>query len=151
MAKLLPTFLKNMSLVRICFGFDDDVCGRIVMGDRYGDLVLKLPARRAYYSADGKLDLMFTTNLDGRVEQFIKPSMRPNHYNIFDLLKSKGVVVEKPSKEDKDKTDLVKVVPEPPSGKVPKSEFNMVSKSREDIIKENCSKIPNFVPWHPVK
>lgn len=77
---LMPTFIKNMSLIRICFGFDDETCGRIVLGEKYGDLAFKLPARRAYYSADGKIDMIFTTNLrepDGssRIKQFIQPSI----------------------------------------------------------------------------
>lgn len=70
---LCPTFIKNMSNIRICFGFDDESCGRIVLGDRDGALVLDLPPRRAYVNTTGSLELIFTTNLTGRRDMFIRP------------------------------------------------------------------------------
>lgn len=144
-AKLMPTFIKNMSLIRICFGFDDDVCGRIVLGDKYGDLVLKLPARRAYYSADGKVDLLFTTNLKGRIEIFIKHSFVYNHETIFDKIKSL----------EKNNDNIIEFKKEPQNqkpmslGKIFKQDFSQVNKSKEEILKENIKKIPGFVPYIP--
>lgn len=71
---LCPTFIKNMSSIRICFGFDDESCGRIVLGDRDGSRVVNLPARRAYINNNGALELMYTPNLYGRRDMFIEPN-----------------------------------------------------------------------------
>jgi S-DNA-T family DNA segregation ATPase FtsK/SpoIIIE len=142
-AKLMPTFLKNMSLIRICFGFDDDICGRIVLGDKYGDLVLKLPARRAYYSADGKVDLMFTTNLKGRIEQFIKPSFKLGHITVFDVIK--GFKKTNPTINTIQTKDS-----QTTSGKLPPQDYSKVNKSLDEILEENIKKIPGFVPYNPV-
>lgn len=70
---LCPTFIKNMTSIRICFGFDDDSPGRIVLGERDGEKVKGLPPRRAYVNNDGKLSLMYTMNLTGRRDAYIRP------------------------------------------------------------------------------
>lgn len=101
---LMPTFIKNMSLIRICFGFDDETCGRIVLGEKYGDLAFKLPARRAYYSADGKIDLIFTTNLreldnSSRIKQFIQSSIKNNTIkNVHDRNNKSASILDSKSK-----------------------------------------------------
>jgi hypothetical protein len=146
----MPTFLKNMSLCRVSFGFTDDVCGRIVLGDKYGDLVIGLPARRAYYLVDDKCDMLFTTNLKGHIEQFIKPSFRPGHRTIFDILEARKTL-NKSNKEKSNCKPSIEAPTQQPSGKVSKMEFDKVVKTKEEILKENCDKIPNFVPWQPNK
>jgi hypothetical protein len=134
-----PSFLKNMCTIRICFSFNDDVGPRIVLGEKYASLAVGLPQRRAYYITRGKCDLLFTTNLTGRIEPFIKPKMKIGHKTVFDIIKSEDI---KPSKP--------KTYRQTP-GKTPKIDFSKVEKTPEQIIQENISKIPNFVPWEPIK
>lgn len=58
---LMPTFLKNMTSTRICFGFDDQICSQIVLGNNNAH---KLPQRRAAMYTDGQPEKMiFTTDL----------------------------------------------------------------------------------------
>ncbi|WP_275372752.1 FtsK/SpoIIIE domain-containing protein [Clostridium tertium] len=59
--QLMPTFLKNMTSTRICFGFNDAVCSQIVLGN---DDAHKLPERRAIYLAEtGEQHMLYTTDL----------------------------------------------------------------------------------------
>lgn len=96
---LCPTFLKNMSSVRICFGFDDESCGRIVLGDKDGSRVEGLPARRAYISNNGALELMYTTNLNNRRNMFIEPN------EVKDKKSSKEIHKEKEEAKQEKKID----------------------------------------------
>lgn len=84
---LCPTFIKNMSSIRICFGFEDDSPGRIVLGEKDGALVHNLPARRAYVNNNGKMDLIYTTNLAGRRDAYIRPHEVEDKTDFFDLKK----------------------------------------------------------------
>ena len=144
---LCPTFIKNMSLIRICFGFDDESCGRIVLGEKYGDLALKLPARRAYYSADGKIDLMFTTNLrnfDGssRIKEFIKDSIEPNHKTIFDEFEeeiNKNISKKKSNKVKQVGNGVIEV--NPSKIKLSKDDAKTAAKDKEKIIHKNIKEV----------
>lgn len=66
---LMPTFLKNMSANRICFGFDDKICSQIVLGN---DNAHKLPQRCAIVSTDGYPErMLFTTDLRASAKDII--------------------------------------------------------------------------------
>lgn len=78
--ELCPTFLKNMSNTRVCFGFEDDICSRIVLGN---DLAKNLPPRRAYVLTESKCSLIFTTNLENRIQQYIEPHYKQNRRDLF--------------------------------------------------------------------
>lgn len=138
--ELMPTFLKNQSLVRICFGFDDKICSQIVLGN---DLAYQLPPRRAYYTAGGKCDLLFTTDLTGRIEQYIRPHFL-SHRTILDNIKSQNV---NSNKSTSHKTTL-----RPASGKVPKQEqdFSKVDQTAEEVLEENIKKISGYIPYAPL-
>lgn len=88
--KLCPTFIKNMSSVRICFGFDDESCGRVVLGEENGHLVHKMPARRAYALVNGAFELMFTTNLTDKRDMYITPHEVENREDILDKIKKES-------------------------------------------------------------
>lgn len=88
---LMPTFLKNMSSVRICFGFDDAICSEIVLGNR---LAHNLPPRRAYYSSSIGSGLLYTTNLQGKIEPIVKRNSVKNPYYLTDELKNPPVCRE---------------------------------------------------------
>jgi len=81
---LCPTFLKNMSNTRVCYGFEDEVCSRIVLGS---DLAKGLPPRRAYTLVNGRLNLIFTTNLENRIEKYLRPHYINNRRDLFEDLK----------------------------------------------------------------
>jgi hypothetical protein len=105
--ELCPSFLKNMSLTRVCFGFEDEVCSRIVLGN---DMAVGLPPRRAYYLVEGKFNMLFTTNLDGRMEQFLRPHFDLKHNTLFsnlEKLKKDYRILDdsssKPNKSNKNK------------------------------------------------
>lgn len=122
---LMPTFLKNMSSVRICFGFDDDVCSQIVLGN---NLAHKLPPRRAYYSSSIGDGLLYTTNLQGKIEPIVKKNSVKNPTYITDELKNLCVVRPiKPRSKAKEK---------------PKNEF--VNINGKNVSLNEPVKIPNF-------
>lgn len=79
--ELCPTFLKNMSNTRVCFGFEDDICSRIVLGN---DLAKNLPPRRAYVLTESKCALMFTTNLENRIRQYLEPHYKKHRRDLFE-------------------------------------------------------------------
>lgn len=117
--ELCPTFLKNMSNTRVCFGYEDNICSQIVLGN---DLAKGLPPRRAYGYINGKLELIFTTNLDGRMQPYLKPHYKTNRRDLFEDLKK----VQKfhHAVDVKSKTN----------------DKNVESKGKEDIKKENENK-----------
>ncbi|MCD3319527.1 cell division protein FtsK [Clostridium botulinum D/C] len=231
---LMPTFLKNQSNVRICFGFKDEVCGRIVLGEDRGRLVTTLQPRKAYYVSNSGEGYLYTTNLrnkngSSRILNYIKPSMTnkkesSNVHHVSDCKVAKnqqdikhnnknkpkdnetrikekinqlkiqmdkinentkdtsvqqGKVIKFPnqhhhnsdntsvksisqtiSNDTKNNVDITRSNHEPTSTKTIKnpnidSNFNKVNipkvKSKEDVIRENIKKIPNFVPYEPPK
>lgn len=87
--ELCPPFIKNMSSVRICFGFEDEACGRVVLGDKHADLVVGLPPRRAYVNNNGTMELMFTTNLKDRRDIFIRKHEVADKPDIFEEIRKK--------------------------------------------------------------
>lgn len=117
--ELCPTFLKNMSNTRVCFGFEDEICSRIVLGN---DLAKGLPPRRAYVLMNGRLDLIFTTNLENRMEKYLKPHYKNKRRDLFEDLKklqtSRIDLVSKSKVKNKDTT-------------------NNRTKGKEDISKDN--------------
>lgn len=79
---LCPSFLKNMSNVRLCFGYDDSICSEIVLGT--GDTsAVGLPPRRAVYKTHGTKSLIFTTNLEGKIEEYLRPFQMFNKRDLF--------------------------------------------------------------------
>ena len=101
--KLCPTFIKNMSSVRVCFGFDDESCGRIVLGDKDGGLILGLPPRRAYINSNGALRMLYTTNLEGRRDMYIKPHEVKNKKDFFNSIKTDVATINSITSADIDK------------------------------------------------
>jgi S-DNA-T family DNA segregation ATPase FtsK/SpoIIIE len=85
--ELIPIFIKNQSSVRICFGFEDLVCCAIVLGDELAKYAHKLPPRKAYFSNNEYHGYLYTSNLKGRINMFIKDSIKPNHRALFSDLK----------------------------------------------------------------
>lgn len=68
--ELMPTFLKNMTSTRVCFGFTDAVCSEIVLGNKSAH---KLPERRAVFASEtGEERLFYTTDLRGVADDYIK-------------------------------------------------------------------------------
>lgn len=96
---LCPTFIKNMSNIRICFGFEDESCGRIVLGDRDGHLVVNLPPRRAYVNNNGAMELMFTTDLKDRRDKYIRPHEVNNKRDILDEIQHSRELTQKPDEK----------------------------------------------------
>lgn len=125
--ELMPTFIKNMSSIRVCFGFDDRVCSEIVLGN---ELAWKLPARRAYFSADGKTDLLFTTDLKGRIEPVIRPHFMP-HKTWLDIIKPRI------------QGSTSRLQQRPPA------DYSKVYRSPEQLLNENIKKIDGWVPYQP--
>lgn len=142
--ELCPTFLKNMSNTRICFGYDDNVCSRIVLGDD-DDSATGLPPRRAIYKINGKRTMLFTTNLDGKLAQYLKPHQVKNKRTLFeDLEKQKKVlVVSQPipaPAPPKDKEATNKILPPKESIPIPAKEKEAINKT--DIPKDNANSSP---------
>jgi len=98
--ELCPTFLKNMSNIRICFGFSDSVCSQIVLGN---DLATGLPHRKAIVYDGEEFIPIYTTNLRGRIENNIKPSILNGHRTIFEDLRKQGIKMENPFEDIKKK------------------------------------------------
>lgn len=81
--ELMPTFIKNQSSIRLCFGFEDLVCCAIVLGDGLAKRAYKLPPRKAYFSNNEHNGYLYTSDLKGRIRMFIEPSIKPNHRTLF--------------------------------------------------------------------
>lgn len=84
---LCPTFLKNMSNLRICFGFTDEVCSRIVLNN---DMAVGLPPRQAIITDGESFETLYTTNLTDRILPFIKDKIDIGHRTVFDDLAKLG-------------------------------------------------------------
>jgi len=97
---LCPTFLKNMSNIRICFGFSDSVCSRIVLGN---DMAMGLPPRKAIIYDGEEFEIIYTTDLQGRMERYIKPNVLLSHKTIFDDLKKIGEKTQGSFNDNKNK------------------------------------------------
>ena len=103
---LCPSFLKNMSNVRLCFGYDDSICSEIVLGT--GDTsAVGLPPRRAIYKTHGTKSLIFTTNLEGKIEEYLRPFQMFNKRDLFKDLITKETTIKK-TKELKKETSKPK-------------------------------------------
>jgi S-DNA-T family DNA segregation ATPase FtsK/SpoIIIE len=141
--ELCPTFLKNMSTVRVCFGYTDDICPEIVLGRKYASYVVGLPERQGYFVTRGRSDFVFTTDLTGRIGQFIKPHLVTGHETIFDIINKK----KNSKKQTQDKSEQQTKAP----GKVTREpmDYSEVDMKPEDILKENIAKIPGWVPYNP--
>jgi S-DNA-T family DNA segregation ATPase FtsK/SpoIIIE len=84
---LMPTFVKNMSSIRICFGFEDLTCCAIVLGDELAKYAYKLPRRKAFYSDGDMNGYLYTNNLTGQIRKYIEPSIKIGHRTFLDDLK----------------------------------------------------------------
>jgi len=131
----MPVFLKNMSSIRICFGYDDPVGSEVVLGQGV-TLAWKLPPRRAYYTAGEGFDLLFTTDTWGNLERYIPKVQQPS--NVVTIKKDdakplENVRVREVTKEEVEKWKL----------------SIQRKKEREQRKKNKIPPIPNFVPYEP--
>lgn len=140
---LCPTFIKNMSNIRICFGFEDESCGRIVLGDRDGDLVVNLPPRRAYVNNNGAMELIFTTNLKDRRDMYIRPYEVDYKQDILDKIRLFKNSTQKPDEGKINKvnkrTNTINTVKQDagtallPTLTIPKSKIRQIDAKKEHI------------------
>ncbi|APH21009.1 TPA: FtsK/SpoIIIE domain-containing protein [Clostridium botulinum] len=80
-AKLMPTFCKNMSNVRVCYGFNDSVCSAIVLGDGRYEAV-GLPPRKAYVISKTYEGYLYTLDLTDNIYKYVKKSIvKPSETN----------------------------------------------------------------------
>jgi DNA segregation ATPase FtsK/SpoIIIE and related proteins len=135
---LCPTFLKNMSNTRVCFGFEDEVCSRIVLGN---DLATNLPPRRAYILTEGKFELLFTTNLTGKMEEYLKPKYKNNRRDLFNDLKkvqkfSHTVEVKSTNSDNSKGKEDIKQQNEQKEKEEQFKQREFMLKEKEEIIKQ---------------
>lgn len=169
---LCPSFLKNMSSNRICFGYSDIVCSEIVLGS--GDTsAFNLPNRRAIFKTRGKKELLFTTDLSGKIKEYLSPHMNENRNTLFDDMKkndniniiklediislnrsNKKIESVEPIKPNNTKTkDNSNDKPNDNTNKDSKdttkeeSNLNKNKKSKEELLIEAIKCNPNFVPY----
>ncbi|MBY6842800.1 FtsK/SpoIIIE domain-containing protein [Clostridium botulinum] len=71
---LLSSFLKNMSNVRVCYGFNDSVCSTIVLGDGRYEAV-GLPPRKAYVICKAYEGYLYTLDLTDSIYKYVKQSI----------------------------------------------------------------------------
>jgi hypothetical protein len=118
-------------------------------------MAYKLPARRAIYTCDNGFETLFTTNLrnkDGssRIQEYIKNAVDPNKKLDSCLTSTITNIPLKPEEKTGGKTEFT---PTPPQSQLqfPSQSFDKINKAKtpEEILKENISKIPGFVPWTP--
>jgi hypothetical protein len=83
---LCPTFIKNQSSIRICFGFDDETCCQIVLGSGLMKMAHKLPPRKAFYSDNEKSGYLYTTDLREKIRPNLEKVIDPKHRTLFDDL-----------------------------------------------------------------
>jgi S-DNA-T family DNA segregation ATPase FtsK/SpoIIIE len=100
---LCPTFLKNQSSVRLCFGFEDETCCQIVLGAGLAKMAHKLPPRKAFYTDNEKNGYLYTTDLKGKIRPNIEKSIVIGHRTIFDDFKKLGIETEASKKDTKSK------------------------------------------------
>jgi hypothetical protein len=155
----MPSFIKNMSSIRICFGFEDLVCCAIVIGDEFAKYAHRLPRRKAFFTNDESSGYIYTTNLKGRIKEFIKDSLRPYHRTVFDDIEEMGIKVDPIEKVEQIDIDdnALKDFEEEEFFDLDKEIENMeilettvaVTTDTED---ENTNIItnPNFVPYVPL-
>ncbi|EQB4341409.1 FtsK/SpoIIIE domain-containing protein [Clostridium botulinum] len=72
--QLLSTFLKNMSNVRVCYGFRDSVCSTIVLGEGRYEAV-DLPPRKAYVICKAYEGYLYTLDLTDNIYKYVKKSI----------------------------------------------------------------------------
>jgi len=175
---LLSSFLKNMSNVRVCYGFNDSVCSTIVLGEGRYEAV-GLPPRKAYVICKAYEGYLYTLDLTDSIYQYVKESIvktpkkdkksdsdsntKFNNQNKKDDInagikqlqeqnqKIKSLkTIDKPS-ENNSKVNIKK---QSNSVKSPyiKNDFSKVHpKTKEELLKENLSKIEGYVPYIPPK
>jgi S-DNA-T family DNA segregation ATPase FtsK/SpoIIIE len=171
---LMPSFIKNMSSIRICFGFEDLVCCSIVLGDELAKQAHKLPPRKAFFSNNETNDFLFTKNLKGKIGLYIENSINPNHRTLFgDLqkLERNNIVID--DKIDNQNIEIPKeekgtaLLPEKKRKNTKDNNTQKVLKydvlqffdnvdpntiaKKDEQMKLNISNIPNFVPFIPQK
>lgn len=154
--KLFPSFLKNMSNVRICFSFKDSICSSIVLGDGRYEAV-GLPPRKAYMISNQYEGYLYTTNLTNNIKKYVKDSF------IYIKNHKKNIKNNDKSTMDIDLTNVnikngeqinidIKDLKQNKSNTyIPHNYQKVTPKSKEDILKENISKIEGFVPYKPPK
>ncbi|EPY2277997.1 FtsK/SpoIIIE domain-containing protein [Clostridium sporogenes] len=175
---LLSSFLKNMSNVRVCYGFNDSVCSTIVLGEGRYEAV-GLPPRKAYVICKAYEGYLYTLDLKDNIYKYIKNSIikQPKKNNKNDKIN--------PSKKDKNnnttKKDIINTgikqlqnqnkISNPlkitnniskknniekenssTQSNYIKNDFSKVHpKTKDELLLENISKIDGYVPYIPPK
>lgn len=156
-ALLMPSFIKNQSSIRICFGFDDLVCCEIVLGANLAKYAYRLPPRKAFYSNSDSNGFLYTPNLKGQIKKYIQSSIAPNHRTLFgdlEKLNAKPEVEVDPIEDDtENEVEDKGTAPLPKSTKAKQTEKNNTEKveplTKQEILLRNIKKIPDFVPYNP--
>lgn len=140
---LCPTFLKNMSSNRICFGYDDGVCSEIVLGT--GDTsALGLPPRRAIFKKNGLKTLLFTTNLSGKIQEYLKPLQNFNRKDLFKDIKREQIANKPTLKTEKEEFKVKSSNAEPVKQDIkPKK-----PKSKEEKLLDHIKSTQNYIPYN---
>jgi len=153
---LMPSFLKNMCNIRICFGFEDESCVQIVLGSTLIKKAHKLPPKKAYYSNNINNGYLYTPNMKGRIRMFIEQSIKPDHRTLLGDIKKlnappvveiKDIPIEEiiESVEDKGTAPL-------PNSKIAVIEIEPKIDTEIEIIPEAIVKteiivIPEVIPY----
>lgn len=175
---LCPSFLKNMSSNRICFGYSDIICSEIVLGS--GDTsAFNLPNRRAIFKTRGSKELLFTTDLTGKIKEYLSPHIVSNRSDLFDDIRNQNNDVKRSlniinqlnksntniihlddivsnqvkkdtvtSKNDKKDDNTTENNKIEDRNKEIKTESKVKSKTKEEMLIEAIKSNPNFVPYN---
>lgn len=137
----LDPFIKSQSTCIISFRQNNSKSSEVATDD--ATMALGLEQREFVYKTNlsnyGIVPLVDNKN----IYSFIEPSLQPNHRNIFTSLK----------KCEQSREKLENKLIEIPKIKTPKAtpvEYTKI-KTQEEILKENISMIPNFVPYTPLE
>lgn len=159
---LCPTFIKNQSSIRLCFGFEDLSCCSIVLGDELAKYAHKLPPRKAFYSNNETSGYLYTKNLKGQIKKYIEPSIEPGHRTLFGDLKKlendyRDKDIEDHIENEKPKVEENEIPSNKGEAPAPKIKINVddtfvhvdpvIILDKEQKIKKNIKNINNYVPY----
>lgn len=124
----LSPMVKAQSTAIVSFRQNNMKSSEVATDD--GNLALGLEQREFVYllASNSSYGIVPWTK-DSEAYECIKPSLKPNHPNIFYILKMDSM--PKNPKKNKEKVEFNKVQP----------------KTKEDILNENIAKIEGFVPY----
>lgn len=135
-AENLDPFVKSQSTCNISFRQNNAKSSEVAMGD--SEIAIGLEQREFVYSTKNNNYGIVPLVKNKEVYGFIKDYLKPNHRNLFHDLK-KLMMIKSNGREE---------IKESEKPRLPQ-EFTEVEqqKSKEEIVKENIAKIPNFVPY----